>query len=47
LSPSEVKEVADAKHQRNLLACETGYGFFDRSILSAEEAKQIGLGPSS
>jgi hypothetical protein len=27
LSPSEAKEVADAKHQRNILACETGYGF--------------------
>jgi len=35
------------KHQRNLLACATGYGFCDRTLLSAEEAKQIGLGPSS
>ena len=41
LTSSEFKQVDDAKHARNLLACETGADECDPYLLDGAEAKEI------
>lgn len=41
LTASEAKEIADASHYGNLLACKSGEGYCDDSLLNPAEAKQV------
>ncbi len=47
LSPSDSREVADVRRQRNNLACEADDETCERSRLSVEEAKQNSVGSAS
>lgn len=47
LDPAETKEVASTEQKRNALACESGWGICDRSLLKVEEARTGGNKPTS
>lgn len=47
LDPSQLKDVTEAKRQRNALACEAEDISCDRSLLNADETRQVPTKPSS